>query len=34
LPWAFFDEFYIREAEWRSKGGKFIVPMPEFRVVE
>lgn len=34
LPWAFFDEFYLREAEWRSKGGKFIVPMPEFRVVE
>jgi len=33
LPWAFFDEFYEREAEWRSKGGKFIVPMPEFKVV-
>ena len=34
LPWAFFDEFYIREAKWRSNGGKFIVPMPDFRVVE
>ena len=34
LPWAFFDEFYEREAEWRSKGGKFIVPLPEFKVVE
>ncbi len=33
LPWAFFNEFYKREAEWRSKGGKFIVPLPEFRVV-
>ncbi|MDI9569386.1 MAG: class I SAM-dependent methyltransferase [Pseudomonadota bacterium] len=33
LPWAFFDEFYEREAEWRSRGGKFIVPLPEFRVV-
>ncbi|OGC04127.1 hypothetical protein A2276_05885 [candidate division WOR-1 bacterium RIFOXYA12_FULL_43_27] len=33
LPWAFFDEFYKREAEWRSRGGKFIVPLPEFRVV-
>lgn len=33
LPWAFFDEFYEREAEWRSHGGKFIVPLPEFRVV-
>jgi NDP-4-keto-2,6-dideoxyhexose 3-C-methyltransferase len=33
LPWAFFDEFYEREKEWRSKGGKFIVPLPEFRIV-
>jgi len=34
LPWAFFDEFYQREKEWRAGGGKFIVPLPEFRVVE
>ncbi len=34
LPWAFFSEFYKREKEWRKKGGKFIVPLPEFRVVE
>ena len=33
LPYAFFDEFYKREEEWRNKGGKFIVPLPEFRVV-
>jgi SAM-dependent methyltransferase len=33
LPWAFFNEFYKREADWRAKGGKFIVPLPEFRVV-
>lgn len=33
LPWAFFDEFYEREREWRDKGGKFIVPLPDFRVV-
>ena len=33
LPWAFFDEFYDREKPWREKGGKFIVPLPEFRVV-
>lgn len=33
LPWAFFNEFYEREQEWRSRGGKFIVPLPEFRVV-
>ena len=34
LPWAFFDEMYTREAKWRESGGKFIVPFPEFRVVE
>lgn len=34
LPWAFFNEFYEREKEWRARGGKFIVPLPEFRVVE
>jgi len=33
LPWAFFDEFYLREKDWRLRGGKFIVPLPEFRVV-
>jgi cyclopropane fatty-acyl-phospholipid synthase-like methyltransferase len=34
LPWAFFPEFYKREKKWREQGGKFIVPLPEFRVVE
>ena len=33
LPYAFFDEFYKREEEWRNGGGQFIVPLPEFRVV-
>ena len=33
LPYAFFDEFYKREEEWRKGGGKFIVPLPEFRIV-
>lgn len=33
LPWAFFDEMYLREAEWREKGGRFIVPFPDFRIV-
>lgn len=33
LPYAFFDEFYKREEEWRNKGGKFIVPLPQFRIV-
>ncbi|MCX6056533.1 MAG: class I SAM-dependent methyltransferase [Chloroflexi bacterium] len=34
LPWAFFKEFYARESEWRAHGGKFILPLPDFRVVE
>ena len=33
LPWAFFPEFYKREKRWREGGGKFIVPLPEVRVV-
>ena len=33
LPYTFLDEFMIREEEWRAKGGKFIVPLPELRVV-
>ena len=34
LPWAFFDEMYARESKWLSEGGKFIVPFPEFRIVD
>lgn len=33
LPWAFLNEFLEREREWRAGGGRFIVPLPEFRVV-
>ena len=33
LPYAFLNEFLKREEAWRSKGGKFIVPIPEFRIV-
>lgn len=33
LPYAFLGEFLEREKEWKSKGGKFIVPIPEFRVI-
>ena len=33
LPWAFFDTFYKREKAWLKKGGKFIVPIPKFKVV-
>ena len=33
LPYAFLNEFLEREKEWRSKGGKFIVPIPVFRII-
>ena len=33
LPWHFLDEFLEREREFLDRGGRFIVPMPEVRVV-
>jgi C-methyltransferase C-terminal domain/Methyltransferase domain/Putative zinc binding domain len=33
LPWHFLDEFLEREGDFLNKGGQFIVPMPEVRVV-
>ena len=33
LPWAFTKEFVEREKKWREEGGKFIVPLPNFRVI-
>ncbi len=33
LPWAFFKSFHSKEKGWLEKGGKFIVPLPEFRIV-
>lgn len=33
LPWHFLDEFLEREQEFLKAGGKFIVPLPEVRVV-
>lgn len=33
LAWHFLPEFTSREAEYLKNGGKFIVPMPEFRVI-
>ncbi len=33
LAWHFLPEFISREAEYLKGGGKFIVPMPEFRVI-
>jgi len=33
LPWHFMDEFLDREQEFLDRGGQFIVPMPEVRLV-
>jgi NDP-4-keto-2,6-dideoxyhexose 3-C-methyltransferase len=33
LPWHFLKEFQSREKEFLAHGGKFVVPMPEFRIV-
>jgi SAM-dependent methyltransferase len=33
LPWHFLDEFLHREREFLDRGGQFIVPMPEVRLV-
>jgi hypothetical protein len=32
LPWHFISEFIQREDEFLSKGGKFIVPCPQFEI--
>lgn len=34
LPWAFLAEFKNREREYLLNGGKFIVPLPNFRVID
>ena len=31
--WHFFNEIEKQEKEYHSKGGKFIVALPEFRIV-
>ena len=33
LPWHFLDEFVEREQEFLKRGGQFIVPLPEVRVI-
>jgi len=33
LPYAFLDEFVDREREWLHAGGRFVVPLPEPRIV-
>jgi len=34
LPWHFIHEFEKRENEYLINGGKFIVPYPEFKIIE
>lgn len=34
LPWHFLPEFKEREAAYLKNGGKFIVPLPHFQIVE
>ena len=33
LPWHFLSEFKDREKDFLAKGGRFIVPLPEFILV-
>ena len=33
MPWAFIDEFVKRELDWLKAGGKFILPLPTFRLI-
>lgn len=34
LPWHFMPEFIKREDAYLKSGGKFIVPLPEFKIIE
>ncbi len=33
LPWAFWRSFHAREQPWLKNGGRFVLPLPEFQVV-
>ena len=33
LPWQFMHEFVRREVKFLKRGGKFIVPLPEVKVI-
>lgn len=34
LPYAFVNEFVKREENFLERGGKFLIPLPEFRIIE
>jgi SAM-dependent methyltransferase len=34
MVWHFFDEIKLQEKEYFDKGGKFIVPLPEFKIIQ
>lgn len=34
LPWHFLTEFKFREKEYLASGGRFIVPLPEFKIIK
>lgn len=33
LPWFFIDEFLVREEEYLTNGGRFIVPLPKISII-
>ena len=33
LPYGFIDEFIVREKNWMKRGGKFILPYPNFKII-
>jgi NDP-4-keto-2,6-dideoxyhexose 3-C-methyltransferase len=34
LPWHFIKEFMVREKDYLDAGGRFIVPLPKFKIVD